>query len=162
MKWANSIPWIIAVSGWFATHAFSEGRERRKEIKAQLEKLNGRFIAIESKAITFHTNTEFNSALARELTSELDRIERAISRIQILSVKLLLPFIISHKRSITLQNFDCSDFQQQDCGGELVQEITNATMAIEDEIERQYLEHYPSTFPYFRWPGIIKFFLFWR
>jgi len=79
-----------------------------------------------------------------------------------LSADLLQPYIIAHRRSITLQNFDSSEFKQQEPSSELIQEITNATLALEDEIERQYQQHYPESFPYFRWPGLMKFLHFWR
>lgn len=162
MKWIDSIPWLIAICGWFAAHAFSEARERRKDIKVQIEKLYDRLSIIEKSALSFHTQAEFDSASARVLTTQLDRIERAISRVQILSVVPLQPSIIAHRRSITLRNFDVSEFVQQEPNSELVQEITNTTLEIEDEIDRQYQHHYPSSFPYFRWPGFKKFLLFWR
>lgn len=162
MSWVNAIPWIIAVFGWFAAHAFSEARERRKDVKAQLEKLNSRLLKIEESAISFHTKAGFDPALAREIATQLDRAERTIGRLQMLSSELLQPYIIAHRRSITLSNFDISVFKQHEPNSELVQEITNATLAIEDEIERQYQQHYPASFPYFRWPGIIKFLYFWR
>lgn len=162
MKWSDAIPWIIAVFGWFAAHVFSEARERRKDVKAQLEKLGGRFLTIEESAISFHAKAEFDPVKARELATQLDRTERAIGRIQLLSAALLQPYIIAHRRSITLQNFDSSEFKQQEPSSELIQEITNATLAIEDEIERQYQQHYPASFPYFRWPGVRKALHFWR
>lgn len=162
MKWVNSIPWLIAICGWFVAHAFSEARERRKDIKAQIEKLHDRLSVIEKSAISFHTQATFDSGLARELTSQLDRVERAINRVQILSVAPLFPSIIAHRRSVTLRNFDASEFVQQEPNSELIHEITNTTFEIEDEIDRQYQYRYPSSFPYFRWPGFIKFLLFWR
>ena len=162
IPWLQAIPWIIVVLGWFATHAFSEARERRKDVKAQLEKLNVRFLSVEESAISFHTKAEFDSAQARDIATQLDRTERAIGRIQILSARDLQLYIIALRRSITLENFDSSEFKQQAPSSELLQEITHATFEIEDEIERQYQQHYPATFPYFRWPGIKKFLHFWR
>jgi hypothetical protein len=162
VRWFDSIPWLIAISGWFAAHAFSEARERRKEVKGQLEKCCDRLASIEKGAHTFHTNKEFDPALARELMAQLDRVERTISRVQFLSVAALQPYIIAHRQSITLHNFDRSAFLQQDPDGELVHEITNTTLEFEDEIDRQYQNHYPTSFPFFRWPGFKKFLFFWR
>lgn len=54
-------------------------------------------------------------------------------------------------------NFDSSEFEQQEPNGELIQEISNATFAMEDEIDRQYQQNYPASFPYFRfWSEVVE------
>lgn len=108
MKWVDAIPWIIAVCGWFAAHVFSEARERRKDLKAQLEKLCDRLASLEASAFSFHTKAEFDPVQARALIAQLDRTERAIGLVQILSADALQPHIIAHRRSITLLNFGSS------------------------------------------------------
>lgn len=162
MTWIHAIPWLIAILGWFAGHAFSEARERRKEIKGMIERIQERLAANEKLAIEFHTCANFDEAKSRQITANIDRIDRAISRIPILNGKKLEPFIISHRQSITLNNFDLSEFKQQILASALIQEITNSVLELEDEIERQYQERYPSNFPYFKWPGIKNFLTFWR
>lgn len=162
MTWVHAIPWLIAVFGWFAGHAFSEARERRKEIKSMIEKIQERLAANEKLAIEFHTSIDFGEANARVITTNIDRIERTISRIQVLNDKNLEPFIISYRQAITLKNFDLSEFRQQVFASELVQEITNSAFELEDEIDRQYQERYPANFPYFKWPGIKNFLTTWR
>lgn len=162
MSWIHAIPWLIAVLGWFAGHAFSEARERRKEIRGMIDKIQERLATNEKSAIEFHTNKEFDEAKARSITTYIDRTERTILRIQAIDAKALEPFLIAHRQSITLNNFDRSAFMQQVFESELVQEITNSAFELEDEIDRQYQDRYPSSFPYFKWPGLKKFLTFWR
>lgn len=162
MKWQDAIPWIIAVIGWFAAHAFSEARERRKDAKAQIEKILEKLSNIEKLGISFHTNEVHDPAKARELTSEIQKLERSLNRIQILDFQSLKYPIIAFRKSITLNNFDAGSFLKQTDTSNLIQEICDATFDLEDEIDTQYQEHYPSTFPYFKWPGFLNFLIVWR
>ena len=162
MKWVDSIPWIIAISGWFAAHAFSEARERRKDVKSQIEKIIEKLSATEKLGITFHTNERREPSQARDLASDIQKLERSLNRVQILDPQSLKYPIIAFRKSITLNNFDAGDFVKQADTSNLIQEISNSAFDLEDEIDSQYQEHYPSSFPYFKWPGFLNFLIFWR
>lgn len=162
MKWGEAIPWMIAILGWFAAHVFSEARERRKDIRSQIEKTIERLSAIESLGIAFHTNPEHNETQARELTYQIHRLEKLLSRIQILDMQSLNYQIITFRRAITLKNFDGGEFSTQPPSSSLLQEITESSLAIEDEVEKQYQNRYPASFPYFRVTTLQNFVAFWR
>lgn len=162
MKWEESMPWMVAIFGWFVAHAFSEARERRKDIRSQIEKIIEKLSAIEELAITFHTNTEHNAGQARELTSQIQRLEKMLSRIQILDMHRLNYPIITLRRAITLNNFDSGEFKTQSLNCDLVQEITESSLIIEDEIEKQYQDRYPASFPYFKLTTFSNLIAFWR
>jgi hypothetical protein len=147
--WADAVPWIVAAVGWGATHIFSEARERRKEIRAQLDKVQERLAKIEDMARSFHTSELFDQGKRDLLQYEIGRLERALNRIPKIDSDALVNVIILHRRSITYSNFDRSIYVRQDQASELIGDINSATQDFEDEIEYQYRQSYPATFPYF-------------
>jgi hypothetical protein len=155
-QWTDAIPWIVAAVGWGATHLLSEARERRKEVRSQLDKVIERLSKIEENARSFHTALEFDQGKAASLLYEIDRLERSLTRIAKIDVETLIPVIVHHRRAITYKNFDRSSFTTQELGNELIGDINSDTQDFEDEIEAQYRRNYPSKFPYFRWTSGSK------
>lgn len=137
------------VVGWFATHMFSEARERRKELRSQLDKLLEMLVSLENEALSFHLAKEFNAATARDLTGQIDRIERVIGRFPLADEKEIGALLVQHRRSITLHNFDSSSFATQLVGSDLLADVTDASRDLEDYLEERYGANYPSRFPYF-------------
>jgi hypothetical protein len=150
--WTEAVPWIIAAVGWAATHLFSEARERRKEIRSQLDKVLDRLSKLEDAARDFHSSTTFDSKKASSIVSEIDRIERVLHRLASINVNNLVPVIIHHRRAITFKNFDMSTFGTLGSTVDLIADISAVTQDFEDEIEAQYRIAYPPKFPYFKSP----------
>ncbi len=150
-QWTDAIPWIIAAVGWGATHLLSEARERRKEVRSQLDKAIERLAKIEEASRSFHTAQQFDDGKAAVILYEIGRLERSLGRISQIDAEALIPAIVIHRRAITYQNFDKSSFQTQQVGNELLSDINSSTQDFEEEIEAQYRRSYPSKFPYFRW-----------
>jgi hypothetical protein len=148
--WVDGIPWAIAVVGWAVTHVFSESRERRKESRAQMDKLYENLGTAVAEAYRFHTAAEFDTQKARELVAKVHRVERLLNRIGCFDQDAFVPGIIQLRRSITLNNFDKSEFEQQQADSEILEGIESASEEIEDEMERQYRFEYPSRFPFMR------------
>jgi hypothetical protein len=145
----EGIPWVIAVVGWFFTHAFSEARERRKENRAQLDKAFELLQSIEHDGRTFHCASNFEEEKSLALTSKILTLERKFSRIRCLRSDGLTPYIVALRRAVTLCNFDKSTFKPQLPTSEILTEISCAAADLEDAVEAQYSAQYPSTFPYF-------------
>ena len=148
--WTEGIPWVIAALGWGATHVFSEARERRKEVRAQLDKVLERLAEIEESAREFHAGQTFDQKKSRSLLSEISRVERSLDRIKRFKLDDFTPVIIAHRRAVTYKNFDSGSFSTCELDSELLADISFATHEFEDEIERQYGRSYPSKFPYFK------------
>lgn len=148
--WIDSVPWLLAVLGWGFTHVFSESRERRKEVRSQLDKAIEQILSIEKSAREFHMHASFQPLKALDLTSNLDMLERKLHRITCLQMDDLLTRIIGIRRSVTLSNFDASSFQEQTIHSDIVGGITDAAASLEDILESQYRYRYPNKFPYFR------------
>ena len=150
--WTEAVPWIVAALGWGATHLFSEARERRKEVRTQLDKVLERLAKLEEAARDFHTAESFDQKKSLSILSDIDRIQRTLMRLTAIQINNLVPVIILYRRAITLQNLDKSSFKKQDASSEMISEINAATQDFEDEIETQYRIAYPPKFPYFTLP----------
>jgi hypothetical protein len=150
-SWTEAAPWLVAVVGWFATHLFSEARERRKEVRSQVDKLLQQVADIEETARSFHTASTFDEKTSTELITELSRIERALDRISKFKIDNFTAVLVHLRRAITLHNFDKSDFASRTYSDQLLLDIGDAIRDFEDELEAQYSLSYPSKFPYFKW-----------
>lgn len=148
MSISSGITWLLVVAGWGLTHVFSEARERRKEMRAQLDKLYELLFAIEKDARSFHRSECFDIVKASELILKLNTFERILTRI--LFVDNFIQNLIQLRRSITLDNFDLSIFSQQALDCDILHNIISACEDFEDAIEQYYLRKYPHTFPYIR------------
>lgn len=148
---ATAIPWIVAIVGWGFTHIFSEARERRKEVRAQLDKTIEQLLALEKAAREFHMAPEFAPIKAHDLTALIHTFERKLHRISCLNIDDLVGRIVRLRRAITLSNFDKSDFKAQTAESDVLGGIADAAADMEDAMESHYRARYPSTFPYFRW-----------
>lgn len=148
---ATAIPWLVAILGWGFTHIFSEARERRKEVRAQLDKAIEQLLALEKSAREFHMAETFAPIKAHDLTAAIDTFERKLLRISCLRIDDLVGRLIRLRRAVTLSNFDKSTFQAQTAESEVLGGIADAAADMEDAMESHYRARYPSTFPYFRW-----------
>ncbi len=155
-SFTEAVPWIVAALGWGATHLFSEARERRKEVRAQIDKALERLTAIEQSARAFHLSDEFDQQKALAILSDIGRLERFVGRITKFQIDNFTPVIIQHRRAITYKNLDKSSFNSQKFESELLADINSATQDFEDELEAQYRLSYPTTFPYFRMPSLLS------
>ncbi len=142
---------VLVIGGWAATHFFSEARERRKEVRSSIDKILEKIFEAEKTSIAFHVSSSFNEASRFDLQSQVNRIERQLNRMSALKTDAFINFIVAFRRSITLNNFDPSNFQQQAASSYLLREISNACQDLEDEIEYQYDQRYPPKFPFIRW-----------
>lgn len=147
----DAIPWAIAVLGWGFTHIFSEARERRKEVRAQLDKAIEQLLALEKASREFHMADEFKVVKAHDLTSALDTFERKLYRITCLNIDDLVGRLVRLRRAITLKNFDRTAFSAQAPESEVLASIADAAADMEDAMESQYRGRYPNHFPYFKW-----------
>lgn len=148
-----SLPWIVAAIGIVVAHLLSEARERRKEVRAQTDKLIERLAALEIRGTNFHTGASFDAVEARGIEVEISSIERRAGRLVGAAVAGLADEIIVHRQSLTLRNFEKSKFISQDASSAICQEIAATTAAYEEALEAAYHSQYPPRFPYYRVAG---------
>lgn len=146
----GSLPWLVAAFGLVVTHLLSEARERRKESRAQLDKIVERLQSLEHQGFKFHTATAFDFAAARTIETEVAAIERRVVRLLPQAAKSLEEIIIDHRQGMTLKNFDASTFVPQLAGSAVLSEISATTAEYEEALEAAYVSQYPPHFPYYR------------
>ena len=129
---------------------FSEARERRKEVRAQLDRAQEYLLSIESASRAFHTAESYGETKAMDLQACIDVFERKLRRITCVEVDCMTEQIVSFRRAITLNNFGKSEFNTQGAQSEILGAISDAVFGIEDALESQYAARYPNKFPYFR------------
>lgn len=140
---------VLLVFGWFATHLFSEARERRKELRAFLDKSLATFWKITEDAIAFHSAQEHDASKASNLVTRLHLAIRQLKRCKVGRAPTTQVAITRLRQAITLANFDKSNFCTQPPDSSILADISNAAADLEECIEGRYLEMYPSSFPYF-------------
>lgn len=150
MDWVASIPWIVAALGWAFTHFLSEARERRKEVRSQIDKLYEQLYKLEQDARGFHCSSAYDPAKAGDVNTKIQILERSMTRVPIFVMDRFSSYIIRLRRAVTMRNFDSSEFVAQTQDSEILQDIFSASQDIEDEMERQYRDNYKATFPYFK------------
>lgn len=146
----SAIPWAVAAVGWGFTHVFSEARERRKEVRAQLDKAQERLLSLEKLAREFHAANTYDADKAAEIRLGVQILERKFHRISCLHVDSLVAYIIALRRAITLTNFDSSEFATQSPTSDILADISSTVLNLDDALEMQYIDAYPPSFPYFR------------
>lgn len=147
--WTAGIPWVIAVVGWFVTHLFSEGRERRKENRGQIDTLYETLGELSRDAYGFHTAEDRDDGVAHDLLVKVRNLERQLSRVGCFYMDDFTPHIIQLRRAITYRNFDRSDFKTQPEESPILADISTAVEGVEDEMERQFRRAYSSPLSYF-------------
>jgi hypothetical protein len=143
------LPWVVAAVGLVATHLLSEARERRKEIRAQLDRLVERLAALEDRGMKFHAASSFEAAAARAIETDIASIERRATRLLASAMVSFEDKVIAHRQSLTLENFAQSNFSPQEPSSAILREIAVATAEYEEALEAGYRTQYPSNFPYY-------------
>lgn len=144
---------LLVIAGWAVVHFLSEARERRKETRAQLDKLIERLFLLEKTAHDFFCSEKFDHSKAVFIQSEIERIEaRALRMFTGKYTDALIPQIKFHRRSLTLNYFEDSSFKQQPSNSIFLQEITETTRDYEEALEYIYSLKYP--YP----PKLLSFF----
>ncbi len=130
---------LVVVAGWIVVHHFSKKRDQEKEERdrAREVKKDRREFArdllkqlreIETRSKNFHCSEECVENTCEEILTMIDRFSG--------EYRLLLPDthasqISRFRRSITLENFECSDFQRQDVASAITRRIRTASYEIE-------------------------------
>lgn len=142
----------LLVIGWFATHAFSEARERRKEIRSNVDKICKQLWSLEKKSRNFHLASAHCADGAREIVTDIFLIQRTIRRLGLSKSRKFSEAVAAWRASISLKNFDPTSFERQEPDSAIIAGIVDATADMEDSIETAYLFKYPTAFPYFQIP----------
>jgi hypothetical protein len=137
--------WVLIIAGWLIVNHQNNIREKRKEIRVTLDKMQFFLDEVEIQAIQYHTNqasSDLAFQLKRSLNQKLrDRLE--ILKIRNLDVKKCYPLLIKFRQAVTLENFDTSNYKAQNLNDDLIKNILLAKDRLSQEFEKSFAKRYP-------------------
>jgi hypothetical protein len=144
MEWAQTVTWILVITGWWLVNRQNNIREKRKEIRTLLDKIQNTLDEIESQAIKYHTaekSDDLAFALKRSLNKKFPN-KLAILKLRDLEVENCYLFLKQLRQAITLENFDTSDFEIKKISDDLVKNIWLSKEHLSQELEKSFARKY--------------------
>ena len=144
MVWPQIVPWVIVIAGWWLVNRQNNIREKRKEIRTIIDKVQSLLDEVESQAIQYHTNQE-SSDLAFQLKRSLNQKLRNrldILKLRSLDVEKCYPLLKQFRQAVTLENFDTSNFKPQNISDDLIKNVWVAKDKLSHELEKSFASKY--------------------
>jgi len=144
MGWTQIVTWLLVISGWLLVNHQNNVREKRKEIRAILDKTQSFLDEIEIEAIKYHTSQESSDSafqLKRNLNQKL-RNKLDILKLRNLNVEKCYPYLKTLRQAVTLENFDTSSFKPQNLSDDLIKNIWLAKDKLSQELENSFAIRY--------------------
>ena len=144
MQWSQTVTWMLVIAGWWLVNRQNNIREKRKEIRTLIDKLQVYLDDVETLAIKYHTNQE-SSDLAFELKRSLNQKLRSkldILKLRTLDVNKCYPLLKQFRQAVTLNNFDTSSFKPQSMSDTIVTNIWPAKDKLSQELEKSFATKY--------------------
>lgn len=144
MQWSQTVTWMLVIAGWWLVNRQNNIREKRKEIRTLIDKLQVYLDDVETLAIKYHTNQE-SSDLAFELKRSLNQKLRSkldILKLRTLDVNKCYPLLKQFRQAVTLNNFDTSSFKPQSMSDTIVTNIWLAKDKLSQELEKSFATKY--------------------
>ena len=144
-SWTQIVTWLIVISGWWLVNRQNNIREKRKEIRALIDKVLFLIDEIEQQAIHYHTKAEMSDEIAFQLKRGLHQKLR--DKLKILNLREINTDSCSQplkelRQAITLKNFDTTSFAQQNLSSNIITNIWFARDKLSQEVEKCFLKTY--------------------
>jgi hypothetical protein len=138
------VPWVLVIVGWWFVNSQNNIREKRKEIRTLMDKIQSLLDDIESQAIQYHTSEE-SSDLAFQLKRSLN--QKLSNRLEILKLRSLnvdkcYSLLKQFRQAVTLENFDTKSFKPQNISDDLITKIWLAKDKLSYELEKSFASKY--------------------
>ena len=126
---------IIIIFGWVIVHYLSKRRDIQNFNRKNLETIYDLLHSLEEEAIQFHTSSSYNKEKSSHIYSQISHLERKINRLGFIKNEDFSSEIKCIRQSVTLANFDCSNFKQQKFeNSKILNEITNCISDLEQKL----------------------------
>lgn len=136
-KYTSLFTLVTVVLGWIVVNWQNNNREERKEVRSSLSDAVEEIIALEDKAVEYHSADSRSLEYEREITKRITRLSSRIRHLGIESEGLRRLFI-RFKQSMTLDNFETSRFSKQNPDSEILEMISMHSEQLQDELEAQF------------------------
>ncbi|CAN5874469.1 hypothetical protein BH11PSE12_BH11PSE12_20730 [soil metagenome] len=142
---SSTITWFLVVFGWVSTHFLTLRREKRKEVRSNLDIIKKQLAELEKDAVSFHTSTEHSAEKSRAILLKIQRIFKEIELES--NIKKDTSSLRSKlRKSITLANFDKSAFATIGHDSDLLDKVSSAHDNLITQLECNYIKFYRDTY----------------
>ena len=145
MEWSQVVTWLLVILGWWLVNRQNNIREKRKEIRAFIDKLQNSLDELESHAIKYHTSEKSDDlafSLKRSLNKKIPN-KIALLKSRNLDMNKCYPYMKQLRQAITLENFDTANFHPRDISDDLLKKIWLSKENLSHEIEMVFSKKYP-------------------
>lgn len=147
----NFAPWIaigLVVIGWVVSHRSANSRERRKEIRNALDRLNSACGQLRADAIEYHTSDSHSDQVARKVKSGITQLSTILPYCRMLGNEKEIAELVSDiRKEITLKNFDNkSNFKKADTSHPRLNKINGQIDLLVARLEKAFSEKFHSRF----------------
>jgi hypothetical protein len=137
--------WLVIILGWSIVNRQNNQREKRKEVRTLIDKVQELLNKIEIDAISYHTQVSNTEELAFQLKRNLNQTLR--DKLEILEIRQI---DVSHcrnlhkelRKAVTLNNFDTANFQAQILSSSIIRGISLTKDRLSQELEKRFAQQY--------------------
>jgi len=144
MEWAQTVTWLLVITGWGLVNRQNNIREKRKELRALLDKIQSFLDELEDQAIKYHTS-EQSAELAFHLKRSLNKKfqnKLSILKLRNLDIEKCYPHLKQFRKAVTLENFDTADFKPRSISDDLIKNIWLSKENLSQELEKSFAKKY--------------------
>ena len=135
---ADIITWVIVFVGWWVVDHQNSKRQRRIEELSQVEKCISMLHDLENDAINYHTGSVRDESLSRDIRLKIQRISKFLNNLNLIPIGQRNNLVKQVRRSITMENFDSSNFKPQDINHDLIANISESIDATKNVLDFQF------------------------
>lgn len=136
--------WFLIVAGWIVTSRQSKKRERRQELRSQLDILTTFIEEIEQNALEFYRTDRQNPAGSTKATglwivSSLGRLSRVLSRLKKTYGVNVVTMTVTMRQSITGGDFSSINRLALTDKDKKLHDISNSALELIENLEAEYI-----------------------
>lgn len=140
------VSWLLVIAGWWVVSRDHNKRERRKEVRGQVDQLIRLTLEIEGKAFSYlptAAESPEGLALGMQLKSSLNRLAVALARLSKSEKMDLSECMTKLRQAVTSRDFDSCARQPCNLDSQWALEISDAANALVDRLEAQFRHLHP-------------------
>jgi len=97
---------IVVIIGWYVINRHNNKREKRREVRTQLDSFISLVSDIEKNSVKYHIEQDHNEEIARTIKRNIGALRKFAIRLNLLDTNILNRSNINLNRAITMKNFD--------------------------------------------------------
>jgi hypothetical protein len=144
---APAVSWVLVIVGWFFVSRDQNRRERRKEVRSEIERLIHEVGQIEIRAYEYlptMADSKESRSLGLRLKSDLQRLAQSITRLSQVDEIDVKDALTTLRQAVTLgHDFDSKLRQPCDLDSAWALEVQTAANGLIDALESTFRKRHP-------------------